>query len=184
MHWVCRRATWSPVSPEGTAWQLPAMPAAASRSFIGSDGPQGHSSLELRIWTAVQTRPSGLSAIILRDRPYGRERLYAVPIGRSPIMPSRRILQLSLDTPLEQFSELVPVSSGSAALRRGPPWLQRGGPAAAKRWISPLVGTTLVRCSGSRWLSVPAERGAHPSDVTPTGVSGDPSSHWRYVEFG
>ncbi len=29
-----------------------------ARSFIGSDGPQGPSSLELRIWTAVQTRPS------------------------------------------------------------------------------------------------------------------------------
>jgi len=34
LQWVCRRATWSPVSPEGTAWQRPAMPAAASRSFI------------------------------------------------------------------------------------------------------------------------------------------------------
>jgi len=36
---------------------------ASSGSFIGSDGPQGHRSLELRIWTAVQTRPSGASSI-------------------------------------------------------------------------------------------------------------------------
>jgi hypothetical protein len=54
LQWVSRRATWSPVSPEGTAWQLPAMPAAASRSFIGSVGPQGHRSSELRIWTACK----------------------------------------------------------------------------------------------------------------------------------
>jgi hypothetical protein len=50
-----------------------------ARSFIGSGGPQGHRSLERRIWTAVQTRPSGVSRFIRMMRRRGSIGL--CPIG-------------------------------------------------------------------------------------------------------